>query len=95
MAKRKLRAIAGPVFAAALFILAVRLLIHEAHSITWDDFMEGLSGVPPLYLAFAAFLISLNYGLLISYDLLAPEQESSASLKDLPKVRPGTRHFDC
>lgn len=71
LAKRKLRAIAGPVFAAALFILAVRLLIHEAHSITWDDFMAGLTGVPPLYLAFAAFLIALNYGLLISYDLLA------------------------
>ena len=71
LAKRKLRAIAGPVFAAILFVLAIRLLIHEAQSITWDEFMAGLTGVPPLYLAFAAFLIALNYGLLISYDLLA------------------------
>ena len=68
---RKLRAIAGPVFAAVLFVMAVRLLIHEARSITWEDFMAGLTGVPPLYLAFATFLIALNYGLLISYDLLA------------------------
>lgn len=49
----------------------MRLLVHEARSITWDEFMAGLTGVPPLYLGFAAFLIALNYGLLISYDLLA------------------------
>lgn len=71
LAKRKLREIAGPVLAAVLFGLAVRLLIHEARSITWEEFVAGLTGVPPLYLAFAAFLIALNYGLLISYDLLA------------------------
>jgi uncharacterized membrane protein YbhN (UPF0104 family) len=69
--KRKIRAIAGPVLAAVLFTLAVRLLVHEARSITWDEFMAGLTGVPPLYLLFAALLIALNYGLLISYDLLA------------------------
>ncbi len=68
---RKLRAVAGPALAAALFLLAIRLLVHEAQSITWSDFMAGLTGVPPLYLAFAALLIALNYGLLISYDLLA------------------------
>ena len=68
---RKLRNIAGPAFAAVLFILAVRLLIREAQSITWDEFMAGLTGVPPLYLGIAAFLIALNYVLLISYDLLA------------------------
>jgi uncharacterized membrane protein YbhN (UPF0104 family) len=51
--------------------LAIRLLIHEVRSITWDEFMAGLTGVPPLYLLFAALLIALNYGLLISYDLLA------------------------
>ncbi len=33
--------------------------------------MEGLTGVPPLYLGIAALLIALNYGLLICYDLLA------------------------
>ncbi len=73
MAKRKLRDIAGPGLAAVLFILAIRLLIHEAHAgnITWDKFVDGLTGVPPLYLAFAALLIALNYGLLICYDLLA------------------------
>lgn len=68
---KKLRAIAGPALAAVLFLLAIRLLIHEAQSITWEEFMAGLTGVPPLYLAFAALLIALNYGLLISYDLLA------------------------
>ncbi len=71
LAKFQLRRLAGPVLAAALFALAVRLLAHEAGSITWEDFRDGLISVPPLYLAFAAFLISLNYGLLISYDLLA------------------------
>jgi uncharacterized membrane protein YbhN (UPF0104 family) len=69
--KRKLRAIAGPALAVVLFVLAIRLLVHEAMSITWDDFVAGLTGVRPLYLGFAAFLIALNYGLLISYDLLA------------------------
>lgn len=58
-------------FALVLFVLAIRLLIHEAHSITWDEFVAGLTGVRPLYLCFAAFLIALNYGLLITYDLLA------------------------
>ncbi len=47
------------------------MLIHEAQTITWEEFMAGLTGVPPLYLVFAAFLIALNYGLLITYDLLA------------------------
>lgn len=69
--KSKLRAIAGPALAAVLFILAVRLLAHEASTISWDEFVAGLTGVRPLYLCFAAFLIALNYGLLISYDLLA------------------------
>ena len=68
---RKLRNIAGPVFAAILFLLAIRLLIGEARSITREEFMEGLTGVPPLYVAIAAFLIALNYGLLICYDILA------------------------
>ena len=71
MPKRKIRSIAGPVLAAILFALAIRLLVHEASSITWDAFKSGLTSVPPLYLGFAAFLIALNYGLLITYDLLA------------------------
>ena len=33
--------------------------------------MRGLTGVPPTQIAIAAFLIALNYGLLIAYDLLA------------------------
>ena len=33
--------------------------------------MAGLTGVRPLYIGFAAFLIALNYGLLTAYDLLA------------------------
>jgi uncharacterized membrane protein YbhN (UPF0104 family) len=69
--RRKIRAIAGPLFALVLFVLAVRLLVHEAMSITWQEFMAGLTGVRPLYLCFAALLIALNYGLLITYDLLA------------------------
>ena len=71
--RRKLRKIAGPALAAVLFGLAMQLLVDEVRSgsITWDKFMAGLTGVSPLYLGFAAFLIALNYGLLISYDLLA------------------------
>ena len=71
MPKRKLRAIAGPALAALLFGLAVKMLIHEASKITWDQFMNGLTDVPPLHLGIAAFLIALNYGLLTCYDLLA------------------------
>ncbi len=71
MPKKRLRKYAGPVLAIALFALAVRLLIGEAHRITWEDFMSGLTGVPPSQIAIAAFLIALNYGLLVAYDLLA------------------------
>jgi uncharacterized membrane protein YbhN (UPF0104 family) len=69
--KRRLRKIAGPALATALFILAIRLLIREIRNTTWEEFVAGLTGVPPLYLGFAAFLIALNYGLLITYDILA------------------------
>ena len=69
--KRKLRSLAGPALATILFLLAVKLLWREAHEITWEEFRAGFTGVPPIYLGFAAFLIALNYGLLISYDLLA------------------------
>ena len=57
----------------AMFALAVRLLYGEIQSgkITWDKFTEGLTSVPPMYLVMAAFLIALNYGLLVTYDLLA------------------------
>ncbi len=69
--KRKLRAIAGPALAVVFFALAMRLLYREAQEISWQDFKAGLTGVPPLCLGIAALLISLNYGLLIAYDLLA------------------------
>lgn len=65
------RQLIGPVFALGLFGFAVHLLMQEASQITWDEFKEALIGVPPIYLLFATFLIALNYGLLISYDLLA------------------------
>ncbi|MGB1927450.1 MAG: lysylphosphatidylglycerol synthase domain-containing protein [Rubripirellula sp.] len=71
MENRKLRTIAGPVLAAILFGLAVRLLIRESQNITWEDFKTGLTGVEPIYLGIAAFLVALNYGLLAGYDLLA------------------------
>ncbi|TWU24411.1 Inner membrane protein YbhN [Novipirellula galeiformis] len=71
MPKRKLRAIAGPAFACLLFLLAIKLLWREAHEVTWADFKGGFTGVPAIYLGIATFLIALNYGLLIAYDLLA------------------------
>ncbi len=71
MAKRKLRRIIGPCLAAVLFALAIRLLIKEARHITWDEFVLGVTTVPPLFLGLAAFLIALNYGLFICYDVLA------------------------
>ncbi len=57
--------------AAVLFGLAMRLLIKEAHGITWDEFTASLASVQPVYLGIAGFLIALNYGLLTGYDLLA------------------------
>ncbi|WP_419581462.1 UPF0104 family protein [Stieleria magnilauensis] len=71
MPKKRIRKYAGPVLAIALFALAVRLLIREAHQITWDEFVRGLTGVPASQIVIAAFLIALNYGLLIAYDILA------------------------
>lgn len=67
----RLRSWAGPALALMLFALAIRLLVREANNITWEEFRDGLTSVPPLYLAFAAFLIAMNYLLLITYDLLA------------------------
>ncbi|TWU45684.1 Inner membrane protein YbhN [Novipirellula aureliae] len=49
----------------------MKLLWREAQEVTWDQFVSGFTGVPAVYLAIAAFLIALNYGLLITYDLLA------------------------
>jgi uncharacterized membrane protein YbhN (UPF0104 family) len=69
--RKRIRKYAGPVLAIGLFALAVRLLVHEARQITWEDFVNGLTGVPASQIAIAAFLIALNYGLLIAYDLLA------------------------
>ena len=69
--KRKLRKIVGPVLAAVLFALAIRLLIKDAQTITWEEFKLGVTTVPKLYVGLAAFLIAMNYGLFICYDLLA------------------------
>lgn len=63
--------VAGPVFAAILFALAIRLLIGEIQNTTWAEFKSGLGSIQPLYLGFAALLIAMNYALLIAYDLLA------------------------
>ncbi len=71
MPKQKIRAIAGPLFAFALFALAIHLLWREAHEVTWEQFKSGFTGVPTIYLGIATFLVALNYGLLIAYDLLA------------------------
>ena len=68
---RRLRAIAGPVLGLALFSAAIVLLVREARDISWDDFVAGVTGAPPLYLALAAILVALNYCLLITYDMLA------------------------
>ncbi|MEO1618505.1 MAG: UPF0104 family protein [Planctomycetota bacterium] len=69
--KKRIRKYAGPVLALALFALAIRLLFGEIQQITWDEFVRGLTGVPPMQIAMAAFLITLNYILLIAYDILA------------------------
>ena len=67
----KVRKLIGPTFAVFVFGFAVHLLVQEASEIHWDDFKSALLSVPPLYLGFAFFLVALNYGLLVSYDLLA------------------------
>lgn len=51
--------------------MAMRLLWNEVKHVDWEDFQAGLTSVPLTYLGIAAFLIALNYGLLIAYDLLA------------------------
>ena len=69
--KSRLRKFAGPTFAAVLFLLAIRLLVREIQTISWDEFVAGMTSVPPVYLVIAAFLVTLNYILFICYDLLA------------------------
>ncbi|MEM9368825.1 MAG: UPF0104 family protein [Planctomycetota bacterium] len=69
--QKKLRRFVGPTLALVLFTLAIRLLWNEANKISWEEFVAGLTGVPATYIAIAAFLIALNYGLLICYDILA------------------------
>ncbi len=49
----------------------MQLLWREVREVKWEEFEAGLTSVPLLYLGIAAFLIALNYGLLIAYDLLA------------------------
>lgn len=68
---RRLRAFAGPLLGLALFSAAIVFLVREARGISWDDFVAGLTGAPPMYLGLAAILIALNYCLLITYDMLA------------------------
>lgn len=67
----KLQNVIGPLFAAVLFGLSVRLLVAEASTVSWEDFRSGLTSIQPIYLVFAFVLIAMNYALLISYDLLA------------------------
>jgi len=57
--------------ACILFALAVRMLVREAGKVTWEEFTAGLTGVPLPYLLTATFMVALNYGLLICYDILA------------------------
>jgi uncharacterized membrane protein YbhN (UPF0104 family) len=71
LTKHRIRKYAGPLLALALFALAMRLLIREIRQITWEEFVNGLTGVPTSQIVMAAMLIALNYGLLIAYDLLA------------------------
>ena len=42
LSKRKLRKIAGPALAAALFLFAIRLLAKEAAKISWEQFKACL-----------------------------------------------------
>jgi glycosyltransferase 2 family protein len=69
--RSRLRAAAAPLLATFLFGAAIYLLVREAQETSWEEFMAGLTGVPPLYLACAALLVTLNYLLLMTYDLLA------------------------
>ena len=68
---RRLRAALGPLLGLVLFSAAIVLLVRDLQKIEWADFVEGVTGVPWLYLALAALLIGLNYFLLITYDMLA------------------------
>lgn len=71
MRRPKWKSLVGPIFAAVLFGLSVRLLAAELSEVSWAEFKSGLTGIRPIYLVFAAILIAMNYALLISYDLLA------------------------
>ncbi|MCD0463413.1 UPF0104 family protein [Roseiconus lacunae] len=71
MVKKRIRKYAGPVLAALLFLLALRLLVNEARQITWEEFKRGFTGVPLSQILIAAFLVALNYIMLTAYDILA------------------------
>ena len=69
--KPKIRAIAGPLLALVLFGLAIRLLFQEAQKISWTEFVQGITSVPPTNLAIASILVAMNYVLYSCYDILA------------------------
>lgn len=58
----------GPVMACILFALAMRLLWS---SYDQEKFLDGLRKVPLPYVLVASFLVTLNYVLLVCYDILA------------------------
>lgn len=67
----RVKSAAGALFVAALLCGSFWLLYREAREAGWEELRRGLLGTPLQSLAIAAFLIALNYILLMTYDLLA------------------------
>lgn len=65
------RKLIGPAIAIVVFLFASWMLVHKIAETPREEFVDGLTSIEPAYLMIAAFLIALNYGLLICYDILA------------------------
>lgn len=68
---RKIRPLLGPILGLILFAAATWILLDKLQEITWEEFREGITGVPPTSIVLAVLMIALNYALLITYDILA------------------------
>jgi len=69
--KKKYLQALGPLFGAALFILALWILHRELRASTVNDIVGHLKRLPPLRLTLALFLTGLSYFIMTGYDAIA------------------------
>jgi phosphatidylglycerol lysyltransferase len=77
------------VMGLALFFIALEVLRHELHAVTWRSLSSDAMNTPPLRLLSALLLTSLNYAVLTGYDFIA----LSYIGRTIPRVRVALTSF--